>query len=489
MPPSSIARRPQRALVFLLMAAGVLGGCVQLKAVRVGSAPEVPTEGVPYNLTFTQYVVSATHRVRACQKDGKPELDLVTAVSATRKEVRDPKRDYIIDFAALRNVFKTTDIAVEYHENGALKSVNASVEDKTAQVLTGVFQAVGKLAVAGAALAVKPTCKPATVQAVQAVTVGEAKLQQAQRALTGATQRVEHLTLVGATLGRGWDAAGRQELVTAINALYSAKGAVETAEAELTAALEKVTIKGNAVWPPHGELFDSDQPIIPPLTLVQVQAWGAGASGSLQKLADTTAVYPRLRAATSIGRAQPCDDEKCSDDRVTGLKYRMPAPGRLMLCSTAACDPKADVVHGYEEGLVSQLGPVLALPLRNYPFMQQSVEAVFNNAGQPLKLGYKSEGGSEKLTDVLGTVVDEAIKVRAARKPKTELDLVKEETELLVAKTELAVAKKKLAPAANEQQAAATDTLKADTALLEAELAKLRAEVALNTARAELAKQ
>ena len=133
--------------------------------------------------------------------------------------------------------------------------------------------------------------------------------------------------------------------------------------------------------------------------------------------------------------------------------------------------------------MFSQLGPIMTLPLKNYPFMTQTVVLAMNEAGQPTKLGYKSEAGAEKAMDAVNTFVDEYGKLRQVRKPKSELDLVKDETALLEAKAKLAAAKTALEPNLNAAPAMATATLTADTALLQAELAKLKAQAALDEAK------
>jgi hypothetical protein len=157
-------------------------------------------------------------------------------------------------------------------------------------------------------------------------------------------------------------------------------------------------------------------------------------------------------------------------------------PGTLRACSNPSCTGD-DVELFNDTGMFSQLGPIMTLPLRNYPFMTQTVVLTMNEAGQPTKIGYKSEAGAEKAMDAVNTFVDEYGKVRQAKKPKSELDLVKDETALLEAKAKLAAAKTALEANPNAAQATTTEALKADTALLEAELAKLKAQVALDEAK------
>ena len=161
-----------------------------------------------------------------------------------------------------------------------------------------------------------------------------------------------------------------------------------------------------------------------------------------------------------------------------------------MLCNAVEkCGSASDAnVFAVDAGLVSQLGPVFALPLKNYPFMNQTIEATFNDAGQPTRLGFKSDAAADKAAGAFGSLVDEAVKIREARKPKSEVEKLKEETELLKAKADLAAAKKALEPPKFGTQSDAAAAFTADTTVLQAELAKLQAEAALAAARAQAAR-
>lgn len=147
--PMPLVHRVLRAGV-LLAAVGVAGCSVKMQAVRVvDPEKEIPRQGAPYNLTFTQYDIVVTRSVLGCttKENGKeePQLSVLVEAAATRKETRDPKRDYVIDFAELRSFFKTSDVAIEYHANGALKSVNATVTDQTGTFFTSLVTNLGKV--------------------------------------------------------------------------------------------------------------------------------------------------------------------------------------------------------------------------------------------------------------------------------------------------------------------------------------------------------
>ena len=478
----------------------LLQGCTSLNAVRVDDG-KMQLEGAPYNLTFTQYDLTVKRRLTSCfeemddpvkpgEKKKVPNMKVTTTVEATRKEARDPSREYVIDFAALRSFFKTTDIAVEYYDNGALKSVNASVTDKTGEFLKSSFTAAAKVAMLGTGIgaveAPPDACFPKVNDKVLESKATEDRLEEKTAALKRQTEQLEKLQAVAVALGPTRSAAERREFAEQVKVLYLAKAEVDKEQKALAVLLDELTFTSKVTWPLSGSVFA--ERIVAPLVAENIEKWGSiGEKTKVDKVLEAeTSVYVRLVSDSPSAKHVLCADQECEKykpvEALTGLKYRLAMPGTLKACSNESCvGPK--VVLFKDAGMFSQLGPIMSLPLRNYPFMTQTVVLTMNEAGQPTKLGYKSEANAEKAMDVLNTFVDEYGKVRQAKKPKSEEDLVKEETALLEAKAKLKAAKAALEPSPTEGQTSATEALKADTALLEAELAKLKAQAALDEAK------
>ena len=476
----------------------MLQGCTHLDAVRVESGA-IKVEGAPYNLTFTQYELTVKRRLTSCfdvednpadQKNPKttPNMKVTTTVEATRKEARDPSREYVIDFAALRSFFKTTDVAVEYYENGALKSVNATVTDKTGEFLKSTFTAAAKIAMLGTGTGAAEVPPDACTKDVQALVIQAAQSEREVTAktavLTMQTERFEKLQAVAVALGPTRNEAERRELADQVKALYKAKEELEKDQKVLADLLKKLTFTSKIIWPKDGITYSGQ--IVQPLTRNDVKKWGALSDEGLAKLKAETGVWVLISTDSPSAKHVVCDGVQCSTqtpaESATGLKYRLAMPGKLQACSNQSCvGDDAEIFN--DTGMFSQLGPIMTLPLRNYPLMTQTVVLTMNEAGQPTKLGYKSEAGAERAMDTVNTFVDEYGKVRQAKKPKSELDLVKDETALLEAKAKLAAAKTALDPNPTAAQTTATAALKADTALLEAELAKLKAQAALDEAK------
>ena len=154
-------------------------------------------EGISYALPMLQYDIAVSGRIETCadpvvietsdgaskdkktsplQKNGEPLYvpTLSFAVSAEPKPKVVPGERYLIDYRRLTNGNKTTSFAIAYHPDGELlKSVNASVDDKTDEVgkaalgvglavFGAVFPPAGAaIAGIGAAAAATPAAAPA----------------------------------------------------------------------------------------------------------------------------------------------------------------------------------------------------------------------------------------------------------------------------------------------------------------------------------------
>lgn len=482
--------RSRLTSALLVVVAIGLQGCTILNAERVNHGKMI-VQGAPYNLTFTQYDLTIKYRLVSCVKDPDKALapgeqpvsdvKIETTVEAKRKEARDTRREYVIDFAALRSFFKTTDVTVEYYDNGALKSVNATVDDKTAEFLKSSFSVAARVAMLSAGAGADKTqgCSQEVRDALVAGGKDEKELKAKTALLTRLASVLEKRVAVASALGPTRNATERQALADEVRAVLDAKEQVDTAQAKVDAHRKRFTLTTHRTWPKDGETLSSEL-LVKPLTRADVRDWVSLDDEGLAALKDT-GVWARFTSDSASANHVLCTDKCVPSEEAPGLKYRMAMPGTFQACSNATCVGDDSELFK-DTGLFSQLGPIMTLPLRNYPFMTQTVVLTMNEAGQPTKLGYRSEAGAQKAMDTINTFVDEYGKVRQARKPKSELEMIKEQTELLEAKAKYATAKAALEPNPSANQAATTAALKADAALLEAELAKLKAQAALDEA-------
>jgi uncharacterized protein YfiM (DUF2279 family) len=472
--------------LFLLASCTTELNSVRVKKTASGVDPVAPAAGAPYFLTFTQFDVVVTRRVASCWDDdaGVPELKIAVEVKASRKEVRDPQRHYVIDFAELQSAFKNTDMAVEYYDTGGIKSVNVTAEDRSGQVISSVVSSAAKIVVGtvGVAGIASRVCEQPVADAVKAVAKFENEVKQKTKVVDSATVELERLTSMAAVMGKSWSTQERRAHANQISQLSKARVDLATATESLEEQLKIISIVNNVSWPTSGEVFDSQKegkPLVEGLTNDQIQKWGSPGNGNLGK---QTEVWARLES-DAPARGKPCG-EQCADDTFKGLKYRMPVPGRLVLGSwktSADGKPLVEDVLTREEGMISQLGTVFTLPLRSTVFSNKTIVATFNEAGVPTKVGLKASASAEVAASTLASLVDSVNQVRKA-KASSKLEEVKAETELLTAQKELDDAKKALNPG-DQMQAEATSSFTADAALLQAELASIQARRALDDAK------
>lgn len=135
-----------------------LGGC----ATHLSTQPdwkvtnsETALSGVPYSLPMLQHEVTLTRAISNCPQplvitndlvapadgsnDDKPFTitrgQLAMAMKVEAKERYVPGERYLIDYESLKAPFATSALAIEVYPSGVLKSLNASADDQTAQVI------------------------------------------------------------------------------------------------------------------------------------------------------------------------------------------------------------------------------------------------------------------------------------------------------------------------------------------------------------------
>ncbi len=104
-------------------------------------------QGVVYHLPHMLYDVDATREIIACPaRPGDLVGFKMTAKATPRIVAGEP---LVIAYEDLASITKTSDIAIDLFPNGTLKSVNFTVDDRTADVASEVFKSavsIGKIA-------------------------------------------------------------------------------------------------------------------------------------------------------------------------------------------------------------------------------------------------------------------------------------------------------------------------------------------------------
>lgn len=191
-------------IVGILTAAGagiLASGCtthLESGAPRAGSIPH----GVSYHLPHLLHDVEVTRIVTSCPKKASDSIEFEFAGKVENRIVAG--EPVVINYADLADIMKTTDFSVELYPSGVLKSINAIIDDRTADVATEAFKAalsVGKIALGlpqGGGTSTTPSeinnflaCTMATEKTVASlpdlqatIRTSEGELKKAAKALT-----------------------------------------------------------------------------------------------------------------------------------------------------------------------------------------------------------------------------------------------------------------------------------------------------------------
>ena len=135
------------ALIFLC-------GCTtSLMVLRVDPARPETRVGLPYPLPYTRYEIEITRQIAGC---GPLLKALVKADIKKVTTAPDPNQIFVLDPNSLSSAFKTSAVKIDYQLNGSLASLNASAEDRSAQIISNV------VAIAGGAVEDLETVETAT---------------------------------------------------------------------------------------------------------------------------------------------------------------------------------------------------------------------------------------------------------------------------------------------------------------------------------------
>jgi len=495
----------KRFFIVVSALAALSSGCsTELKSVRIVEAGKIPLAGAPYNLAYTRFKVKVIRRVASCFKppvpggpaNAEPEITVKVQATALAEQQRDPMRNYVLDLKSLQGAFKSTDVQVAYYDTGAIKSINASAEDKTGEVLASVVQTAAKLVVGAVPasdnklfeLKMFPVaqCESKVDAAVKALPGLEAELTASAAKIAAKAEEIKQYLTVAVSLGRSLPRADREAVTKRVRELIALQGASAAIQAKIENHLALISVVNEFTWPANGETFVSATPLVKPVDAAVLKRWmGTAADSARPGFVADTAVYLELKASENIGRVTPCT-KHCPDDQIDGLKYRMPAVGNLLMCATLtaaqACS-KGQVVA--KEQMISQLGPVYTLPLKSAVFTNKSIVATFSENGVPTLLGTTASAAAGKAAATFGSLADASIAVHASRAGREAAEL-ESKIKVLTLKKELEVATLALAPAPKDAKKDAAEAFTVDTALLNAELANIAAKNALDEARQRL---
>lgn len=460
---------------FALVLAGL--ACVActspVKVVRVDPNKPETRVGVAYHLPFSRFEVSITRMVTGCEAN---TISLSTSVDAALAEAAiDPEQSFTIDPNSLAGVFRVSALKAEYGKAGLVKSLNASADDHTAQVLLAAVGGIVKLATLPIGIPVasinsskntfgfvgsnkeepspdskaqqKTACSDATYDALQRLPEAAAELKQASNELTVAAAAYKALQERVTALGGVVDEATRRALVEARGRADDAAIKLANKKASVDKLKESLSHTQTFFWPPNGSTFD-DSKSAPSNLLALWKSETVDVKGAVSPV--------KLRLIVDPSLPEELPRPMKATDAVSGVPYRMPASGFFMACD-GDCTPanqlavvKADVL---------QLGALYYLPCQSQTFGSTACTLTADENGVPTAAGTETKASAAE--NAAGAFKDLTTQYSAMKESRRDAQKVAYEAEAarLKAKAEYEKALASPVTTAEEQSLASRTTV------------------------------
>lgn len=399
----------------------------------------------------------------------------------------DMDRAYTLDYAGTRRSLKKTEYAVETYDNGTLKSINAGLEDKTGDVIRASLSGVLKVAAAAGGIplpAVVPQAGELPALRSYEQFLGNLKKKKVPQLCTGQvrTQLAER-EMLRKELGE-LPAQIRQKTA----AVATAAEALSTAEKALAAAKAAGT-SGDALKPFEKEVGDRKaahaaaeaalagqkklaEPAASKLARVrealttvsrvhfrpdsapaQLEIGGSWSTSkawfddvSLQNYCKKNVALCETRTGRPVPRPllvwssvylAPKKASANGKQATTGIVYRQPARGLLIVCTHKECLDCQGAVQVLSDHLVSisqvdvpQLGILARLPLTNKAFQNNSLKASFSPAGTLTRVEYSSNARAVAQAETFSESADSLLEFAKATRERDKVNLENESAEL-----------------------------------------------------------
>lgn len=122
----------------------VVLSCAPVHAAKSGSSEPLDAASITYNLPMTVALVKADLTLRDCQ------TALMATSTITVSAIPAPSSNGALRFTVsgsdLKSALKSREVKIETHDNGAIKSINASVSDRTFAIIGNVLKFAATIA-------------------------------------------------------------------------------------------------------------------------------------------------------------------------------------------------------------------------------------------------------------------------------------------------------------------------------------------------------
>lgn len=422
-----------RSVICLL--AMIATGCTSHLEVSQASTDVASRTGFAYPLQFTQWTVNLKRRLASCA----PGVEALIKAEATSAAVDDGDHVYVISSDSLISPMKVSDLQVAW-DKGRLKSVNASIEDRTAQTALAAVQGVGKLlsfagkvGLLGVAGGPRPAlangrqvvCRQETVSNLQIVEQQEAEVARAGAAIAAATAEAGRIKDQLSQVGEDADLSG--QLKVQLAKVDTERKALAASQKTLEHSLAFLTHDQVVTWPQRSNVNWTTDPYQIPASALNkwfavvnvVNGTPQANNDGLMIESDPSAqdvrdirpffdVFMRLERIGSYGRdpsSAAFDPAALVDSaaRTAGIRYRLPAQGRLVVCQAVLCDSSMnESVVANSPGPVLQLGHLFYARFSSQPLTNGTFAIAFDEYGRPVTAGISRKNSSAEQAAGLG---------------------------------------------------------------------------------------
>lgn len=407
-------------MVLALVPVFMIQGCTsKITSSRVTSiSPIKPVEGIVYSLPKAEFTVNTSFVITECKLIDKNQLSFKYEEldNVAYSPVSDLSNMYVIDLKEYSKASKESNLEIELHDNGAIKSINSTVEDKTGDIVVDLAKTAGTIALYAAAPEAAltmgvlsapqkmvrapeplPLCTKAVEQAIEARPAAEKALEKAQESVAAQLKAFKTMREQNAT-----DAS----LNSQYKKLWALNEDLKRKQKIYDDLMADVTISASKTF------SDSYSELIEP------------SDKAFERKINDKDYLPQIkdqlkRRFTVGGRnVGALKQEADGGDAIEGILYRQPTKVQLKICNeynSLNCALE-------EEKSIPGIGVLASLPFFNKAFQTNALEAVFNDQGMLTRVKYTANSTAKAMSETAGKLADEYKDYRLGRAEITKAE-------------------------------------------------------------------
>lgn len=371
-------------------------GTIELKSTKVEKRiSNNPVEGIVYYLPKTEFNVNTSFIIQECRLINYEVVFNVTElISVSYKPVSDFSNAYYIGLDSFNKASKESSIEISLYDNGMIKSINTSVEDKTGEIIVNTAKTVGKIALYATApeMAIAssylkdlppkpiPLCEPDVEEALTTIDGVKNKLTNAQNGVKNQLGGIKDMRDNNAT---------EDSLNNAYTNLWALNKVMKENQKDYDDLLSILTISTTKIFSnSYNTVITPDKKILKKKIISDKRV------DEIQKKLERNFIIENAKNNTVSNHN--------SEQVFNGILYKQPAIVEIKVCdlNSSKCSYK-------EEKSIPGIGVLASLPFTNGSFESNHLEAEFSNTGMLTKVKYSSNSKALAISETALSVADE----------------------------------------------------------------------------------